>query len=972
MTANPSWLESPSPQTTPTQPSWLETPKPPQQPQWLQTPEPSQKQGPQPPYGINNPKGGIFGVNPGVNVMGDFMTNNGGFNTPGIRPEFRSIVTQLANDGNRMGVYDFNRGHHYAPNDPHLDGRAMDVDTVNGEPVGTRLSPNLGQFITQALSVDPRVRLGVPKQIYQQLGGLVGNGRIFVDDPAHIHVEFDPGAMYQHQQAAAVASPSPKWLAQTTPKPSAQPSPTASPLQQAQEASFGQVLQKAGSAVEEAGKGFAKEYVYEQDHPLALFSDTFGSLQRAVTGYLSKSDPTGKQWVTSPHDVLPAFGMAMYDAFHPHSGEVFDRDASAAIRSTFGSFNIPEAKHNTWAYYGQLIAAQTVTDPTTYIPLVGPLIHGAVAASTMFKIAEALDEVPALQGLIRAKQETLGKLADNAVTDGVKNLLGSRPELHDQLEDHAYAARIVQEHQGTKLFKPLHDVNEQEVEEDKDALENLQPNAVGQYLPTPKAMNAYNREAYVLGTPEMRAKVTQPPFNYKPTAEEAARPPLNLLDYNLRENYQTLIKPRQSIEDTAPRISGGNYKRPDPGFEKARTKDQDSLGNNQYEITKNRLRLGVNLARRRFVDNNTEEYLSKEGGWKPGVPHDVTNLSSKAWSVHWEPGSYMKKLANESIKAFPFPHEIGNVGPLQFLHGGWTAVGKAMKYWVTGLSQAQRDRLDSFGLLPEPMARDINSPWTKPPLSYIGGKAIDKGIEVSGKILNRMEGGFRQALLDLADHEHGFDPSNLRNEYGKAKAVFDALGDYENTSKIVKVISGIIGGPYVAFGLSVVPKSIWKAVREHPDKVIGMARAQTQLSSDKGGPLPPGTRLGGGPLESSSRLLTDEPSYIASPARTGLPGMGFTAINRLGARNPVDPAQIGGEMLQQYGGTVGNVMSGLFGLAYPGPGHTRGQPDLRDALFEWMTGKYIGKEPSAKAEEYFNQLEETGQYPKHFRKRHFQ
>lgn len=135
-------------------------------------------------------QGGLTSVNPSVNVVGDYLTNWTKFAAGGIRPAFRAIVDGLVGLGNKLGVYDFDKGHHYAPNDPHLDGRAMDVDTINGETVGVEATPGIKKFISQALAADPRVRLGVPKEILKEIGTM--GGRIFQDDPAHIHVEYDP------------------------------------------------------------------------------------------------------------------------------------------------------------------------------------------------------------------------------------------------------------------------------------------------------------------------------------------------------------------------------------------------------------------------------------------------------------------------------------------------------------------------------------------------------------------------------------------------------------------------------------------------------------------------------------------------------------------------------------------------------------------------------------------------------------
>jgi hypothetical protein len=135
------------------------------------------------------PKGtpSIYSVNPNVNVMGDYNTNWDGFGKGGIRPQFRTIVDGLTKLGNHLGIYDFDKGHHYAPNDPHLDGRAMDVDTLNGETVGEEATPNVRKFVSQALAEDPKVRVGVPAGVFSQLQDKTG--RVFQDSPGHIHVE---------------------------------------------------------------------------------------------------------------------------------------------------------------------------------------------------------------------------------------------------------------------------------------------------------------------------------------------------------------------------------------------------------------------------------------------------------------------------------------------------------------------------------------------------------------------------------------------------------------------------------------------------------------------------------------------------------------------------------------------------------------------------------------------------------------
>jgi hypothetical protein len=129
---------------------------------------------------------GLYSVNPGVNVVGDYLTKWTKYGAGGIRDAFRNVVDGLANTFH-LGIYDFDKGHHYAPNDPHLDGRAMDVDTINGEMVGDKLTPTIKSYITTALAT-PNVRLGVPLAIYRALPA-DQRKRAFVDAPAHIHTE---------------------------------------------------------------------------------------------------------------------------------------------------------------------------------------------------------------------------------------------------------------------------------------------------------------------------------------------------------------------------------------------------------------------------------------------------------------------------------------------------------------------------------------------------------------------------------------------------------------------------------------------------------------------------------------------------------------------------------------------------------------------------------------------------------------
>ena len=905
-------------------------------------------------------QGNIYGQNPKVNVMQDFSTNYAGVpGKGGITPAFRSIVQQLTNQGNKLGVFDFNAGHtSLGIASPHAQGRAMDVDTVNGEPVGTRLSPNLGQFINQALQTDPRVRVGVPKEIFQQLGPLTRDGRIFVDDPAHIHIELDPMAT---APGKAPATKMPQGAVPVGAKPVAEALPQ---YPHVSEAGIGPAIQAAAGAVEETGKGFFKEMHYEMGHPLEAYSDVEGVLQRAVAGYQSQVDPTGTS-KTLPHPTGQAIGMAIYDAFHPHSQDMQRRDDSAAIRGLFQPFGINEANQGTWAHFGQAIAAQTMTDPFTFL---FPLLSGGRALSVMSDISKGADGVPEVTSAIANKQGMLQKFGNTAVGKFVNEYLGIRPELNDYLEPEAKDARMIIEHSANADHSAKTVADETLLQQHEEELRNLKPDEEGNYHLPEAVSQRYLQEPYVDGTPEMREEALR--LGYRPTEAEAAKPPTGRVQYNLKEDYQTLIRPREgeTQEQAFQRISGGEPGKANAGFEQERTREA-GLGSDQYDITSNRLRLGRNLIRRRTIDQKTEEYLAQKGGWKPGAPvKSVDALSDKPWSIKTPWGPWLEKLSKESIKAFPLPHAIGNVGQLAWNKGGWTAVGLAMKHAVTGLSDAQVERMKSLGLWAEYLGKDMTSPWRKPPLSYFGGKGIDKAIDLSTQVLNRLEGGFRQALLDLADHQHGFDPNNIANEYKKAKDVLDAMGDYQNLNKVTAVLAGVFGAPFVAFGLSIVPKALAKAVREHPERLAGSSRMMEDLQADRGGPLPAGMRIAGGPNESFMRMIMDPVGYMESPSRLGPAAIPIQVEERIRHNENVDPKQLAGEMLQSYGGVLGNIAAGATGMAHPIPENTTA---LRAALLQWMTGRYEGKEPSEKGEQYFNRLEETGQYPKYTKRPRF-
>jgi len=288
---------------------------------------------PPPPPAVPN-KGGftpaITSVNPGLNAVTDYLTPFKGFGLGGVRPAFKAIVDGLANLGNRMGVYDFNKGHHYAPNDPHLDGRAMDVDTINGEPVGTWASPNVKTFVQQALDRDPRVRVGVPATIYKVIGS--HGGRVFQDEPAHIHVELDPSSTAPGTPPAAKAA---KGF-----KPDTSIPPMQESVSQGQTLTLGGVLSVPTT---KGGHSALSELAGHQDLPFILAnaqmrdanpqsgeSDSIISLLHKPTSHVAQA------WALYKKD--PAAAMDEYGLGSPNQNRYMEQNYPNSAEGKFSSF----------------------------------------------------------------------------------------------------------------------------------------------------------------------------------------------------------------------------------------------------------------------------------------------------------------------------------------------------------------------------------------------------------------------------------------------------------------------------------------------------------------------------------------------------------------------------------------------------------------------------------------------------------
>lgn len=831
-----------------------------------------------------------------------------------------------------MGVYDFDKGHHYAPNDPHLDGRAMDVDTINGESVTGRASPLAMRFVRDALASDPNLRLGLSGQLYTTFARIDPN-RVFEDAGSgpHIHVELSAAAIQQSQHSRAVPSSD---LPQATVANSRHPTASTTHLppayarqQNAMQAVWNEAANRGGKVVH----GVEDTMVYYKDHPLEALDAILGSAQRFVgaagtAGWLHGANAWGE------------VQSGTYAALHPRDQQTQQHVIEDTLRLLHLPLNDTGIKRA-----GEVLLAQTLTDPLNLASGLSIVSKVGKVAKLTDLMAEALEGVSRSHPMIRTTVDALRKINTDAAMESVSKAMKwtrQRPELDPFLNHSAKAGRLGIEHRSYAHIADLADADAALMRENETALRNVHPAEGGGYELPPAVRQRYLREPYVYGTPAMRAEAER--LGYLPTDAERARAPQELLDYDLQQDYQTLIRPQrgQTGNNALLHISGGQYSGADRGFELPRS-GSTQLGKDQYEITNNRLRLGRELIRRRIVDRDTQDYLERFGGWEGDGPIDVTRLSDAPWAVA-SPLRNVSRLAREAVMAVPFPH-VSNIMQLAWLRGGPIAFGTGLSYALKGLSTEQTQRLVNMGAHADYM-RDLVGPWKEIP----GTKQL---IQASNAVLTRIEGGYRQALLDQLDEQFGHS-ADATAEFRKGQEIRDAMGDYRNINAFVSVLNGL-GGPFLAFRMNIVPRAAFGAIRRRPWNVESLARTivdvnrQQHASGDEG---PQEFHLGG-TLEDFERMMTDPFGFVASPSSLGPVAIAGKPLMDLHYGKRPKLLEMGEQAARSYTGPLTNIPLQAFGVPYPQPDHESGQLNLREALMA-IFGPYVTRPASAAREQY--------------------
>jgi hypothetical protein len=364
----------------------------------------------------------------------------------------------------------------------------------------------------------------------------------------------------------------------------------------------------------------------------------------------------------------------------------------------------------------------------------------------------------------------------------------------------------------------------------------------------------------------------------------SSKPPANLTNYQFIQDYQTLINPakKATAEDyNLFKTVGGTHREEFAGFEKRRSPFAPLNEKDQFERTLNRLKMENAVIRQRLTDRESEQFFNKYPELWKAVDKDgnklidVDKLSHnpervKAFREMEDLMGGFRSLQKKAITLNPFPHGLKNVGMLAFLQGGPEAFGRGLGYASKGLSQEQIDRLINMGVHTE-YVQDITGELSKL------GKAFQGYAAGSNAILNRLELGYRQALLDQLDRRLG--PSlDQRAELAKATIIRKALGDYRNNNIIVSALQAI-GGPFVAFRAGIVPGAVFRALTKNPIRLETVARLQEDLNDAR---QKTGAKSGleiGGPVSDYARMVSDPFGYFGSPASTGIVGMASQMYN---------------------------------------------------------------------------------------------
>lgn len=207
------------------------------------------------------------------------------------------------------------------------------------------------------------------------------------------------------------------------------------------------------------------------------------------------------------------------------------------------------------------------------------------------------------------------------------------------------------------------------------------------------------------------------------------------------------------------------------------------------------------------------------------------------------------KLGKKAILWNPIPHGLVNVGTLTYQAGGLAAVFSGFRHMIKP-AEGVEERLQSMGGM-----QDYIDPTN------------NKFFKAGNDLLHRMEVGWRSGLLEQLDKKLGPSAAGSTEEYLKGHLISNRVGDYRNQSAFVKMFQAL-GGPFVAFGLGIVPQQFLKTLKEDPDRIYKLLQTQRDVQSNRQGKRR-NTLEFSNPTTDAVKFLTDPVHYLASPSRTG-------------------------------------------------------------------------------------------------------
>jgi Transglycosylase SLT domain len=208
-------------------------------------------------------------------------------------------------------------------------------------------------------------------------------------------------------------------------------------------------------------------------------------------------------------------------------------------------------------------------------------------------------------------------------------------------------------------------------------------------------------------------------------------------------------------------------------------------------------------------------------------------------------------LGNAQVQMIPFPHALWNVGMLTYLNGGPMAFMRGMGHMVHSIPPTLVDRMNEIG------ASASYTHDAEGPLGALNAFA------------SHIEQSWRAGLLETVDKRLG--PSrHAADELMKGQLVNDAAGDYKNHNAFVQTFMAL-GGPFVSYGLGIVPKTYAKAAIQAPQRLQQVRRAQEDVQRNR--PDHGANKLDiGGAANEGDQFVKNPAKYVISPSRAGIIG----------------------------------------------------------------------------------------------------